>query len=225
MAVLRDVILRVGESEDPGALGSILAFLGVTETQGRGNLHLHGNGWGKVTADDITRYAEDGGTMEFIYELVNSLVTGEVDPEEVVPGWGEEVTHKKERVWYTNDIPTCAKDIPSDSSKLNSVVNHHGPKCVAACEPKRKKANSTCRMARPARPIHTSKVTEITLDETGLEFKLHRWILLLNRWTKIIASSFRFVSLVLFLTLCIFNNDKQCCKGRTGNIRMAGQAT
>ena len=179
--VLRDVILRVGESDDPGALGSILSFLGVTEAQGRGGLHLHGNGWGKVTADDITRYAADGSTMKYIYELVDSLVTGMVDPEEAVPGWGEEGTHKKERVWYTNDIPS-AEDIPADSSKINSVVNHHGPKCRASCEPKRKKTDARCRMARPARAMFASKVTELTLDETACEFKLHRWISLLSRY-------------------------------------------
>ena len=78
--VLRDVILCVGAKDDPGALGSILSFLGVTEAQGRGGLHLHGNGWCKVTADDITRHAADDSTMKYIYELVDSLVTGEVDP-------------------------------------------------------------------------------------------------------------------------------------------------
>ena len=173
--VLRDVILRVGESDDPGALGTILALLGVTEAQGKGGLHLHASGWGKVTADDITRHADDADTMKEIYELVESFVTGEVIPEEVVPGWGEEWSYKKERVWYTNDIPTV-ENIAADSSKILSVVNHHGPKCHATCEPKRKKAGAcaTCRLARPARPMSTAKVTELTLDTTAPEFKLHR---------------------------------------------------
>jgi hypothetical protein len=65
VTVLRDVILRVGDA-CAGALGSMLAFLGITEAQGRGGLHLHGNGWGKITADDITRYADDDSTMKFI---------------------------------------------------------------------------------------------------------------------------------------------------------------
>lgn len=173
--VLRDIILRVGESDDPGALGTILALLGVTEAQGKGGLHLHASGWGKVTADDITRHADDDDTMKEIYELVESFVTGEVIPEEVVPGWGKEVKYpnKKERVWYTNDIPTVA-DIAADSSKILSVVNHHGPKCHATCEPKRKRADPTCRLARPARPMSTSRLTELTLDTTTDEFKLHR---------------------------------------------------
>lgn len=171
--VLRDIILRVGESDDPGALGTILAFLGVTEAQGKGGLHLHANGWGKVTADDITRHADDGDTMKEIYELVESFVTGEVIPEEVVPGWGEKGTYKKERVWYTDDIPTV-ENIAADSSKILSVVNHHGPKCHSTCEPKEKTTDAKCRLARPARPMSTSKVTELTLDMTALGFKLHR---------------------------------------------------
>ena len=171
--VLRDVILRVGESDDPGALGTILALLGVTEAQGKGGLHLHASGWGKVTADDITRHADDADTMKEIYELVESFVTGEVIPEEVVLGWGEEWSYKKERVWYTNDIPTV-ENIAADSSKILSVVNHHGPKCHATCEPKRKRADATCRLARPGRPMSTAKVTELTLDTTAPEFKLHR---------------------------------------------------
>ena len=156
--VLRDIILRVGESDDPGALGTILALLGVTEAQGKGGLHLHGNGWGKMTADDITRHADDAALMKEIYDLVDSFVTGEVIPEQVVAGWGEAKIYNKERVWYTNDIPTAA-NVATDASKINSVVNHHGPTCHPTCEPKKKKKCPTCRMARPARPILTSGVT------------------------------------------------------------------
>jgi hypothetical protein len=173
VTVLRDIILHVGKTDDPGALGTILALLGITEAQGRGALHLHANGWGEVTADDITRHADDGDTMKEIYELVESFVTGEVIPEEVLPGWGEKGTYERERVWYTSDIPTV-ENIPADSSKINSVINHHGPKCHPTCEPKEKRKDPKCRLGRPARPSSTSKVTELTLDTTTDEFELHR---------------------------------------------------
>lgn len=174
VVVLKDIILRAGQVNDPGALGTVLALLGVTEGQGRGGLHLHASGWGKITADDITRHADDDDVVKEIIEMVKSFVTGEVMVGEVTPGWGEEVNYKRERVWYTKDIPTAAKDIAKDASRINSVVNHHGPKCYPTCEPSRDRKDPTCRMARPAPPIFRYGFTELTLDATADEFKLHR---------------------------------------------------
>ena len=81
--ILHDVILRVGKAVS-GALGSMSALLGVIEAQGRGGLHLHASGWGKITADDITRHAADEHTRGVICAHVDSLVSGEVDPDHVV---------------------------------------------------------------------------------------------------------------------------------------------
>ncbi len=116
--------------------------------------------------------------MKFIYQLIESVVTGEVDPEEAVSGWGKKGV-EREHIHYSNDMPTHAKDVPSDSSKINSMVNHYGPKCAASCEPKpmsgkKQQKDEKCRMTRLARPMDRSKVTEITRDETVSELTLHR---------------------------------------------------
>ena len=153
-----------------------------------GALHLHANAWGLLTADDVTRYADDDTVMEVICELVNSVITGEVDPAAAVSGWGKE--GKKEKPHYDDDMPRHAKDVPFDSSRINSAVNHHGPKCRATCAPSQTSRESRqkcvkCRMARPARPMDESKVTEITRDATASELYdsciMHRWVSLPRR--------------------------------------------
>ena len=154
-----------------------------------GAVHLHANGWGLLTADDVTRYADDDTVMEVICELVNSVITGEVDPAAAVSGWGKE--GKKEKPHYDDDMPRHAKDVPFDSSRINSAVNHHGPKCRATCAPSqtsresRRNGKKKCWMARLARLMDESKVTEITRDATASELFdsciMHRWVSLPRR--------------------------------------------
>ena len=159
-----DIILRVAET-NPGALGSIVALLGVTEAQSKGGLHLHGNGWGRVTADDITRHATDDEVMSMVYALLDSLVTGQVLPEHL-PQADDDNTQPAEHVWYNNDIPTKAANISYDASTINSKLNHHR-KCVPTCEPKKTVSNPKCRLSRPACPSPSTGISQHFIDDAG----------------------------------------------------------
>ncbi len=184
--VLQEEILRVGKGT-PGALGSIRALLGVIEAQTKGGLHLHASAWGRITADDITRHAATDHVRRAICAHVDSLVSGEVDPEHVVDGWGTQRTGVMKRSWYTDDRPTRAEDVTPDASLINSAVNHHGLMCGAACQPKIETATPRCRMSRPVRPMFKTKITELEIDLTEeLETKVHCFAFLSTRPYRVV---------------------------------------
>ncbi|MGB1605819.1 MAG: hypothetical protein ACPIOQ_74515, partial [Promethearchaeia archaeon] len=157
---------RGNEVDAKGIFGTPVAHIHVTETQGRGSLHVHGALWTQIAPECIAGALGDDAAMEAIRAALETQVRAHVD-------WEVHIVHRAQQA--LSALPrrrASLQDVPHELDAQSrgdigySALGVGDHVCKAGCHKTAGKGRFQCREAYPkGRNTETGIVQLIPRDE------------------------------------------------------------